>query len=101
MNSEIVDGETDCNVHSFTGKIICDSDQSGRMGDKVEHTLYLLTTDQVKARVIESGPEFDWRTFLEKIPQFYKYNSPIFLDLGKWKSRLINVGKYSWAEVFY
>ena len=71
------------NLYSFTGKIICVSDQSGRMGDKVEETLYLLTTDQVKARVIESGPEFDWKTFLEKIPQFYKYKLPVFTDLGK------------------
>ena len=70
------------------------------MGTNVEDTVY-LTTDQVKTRVIETDSELDWRTFLEKIPQFYKYKSPVFTDLGKWKSGLINVGNDSLAEVFY
>ena len=77
-----MNNETDCNLHSCAGKIICVSDQTGKTGAKVKDSLY-LTTDKVKATVIKTNPELDWRHFLEEIPQFYKFKSTIFSNLGK------------------
>ena len=71
-----MNNETDCDLHSFAGRIICVSDQSETMGAK-------LTTDEVKARVIKSNSELDLIHFLEEIPQFYKFKSSIFTNLGK------------------
>ena len=78
--------ETDCDMHSFLGKIICASNQSGRTGAKVEYTLNLptpLTTDEVKEKVIETYSESDLRKFLEGIPEFYNFKSIVFTGLGK------------------
>ena len=82
IDSEIVSNETDCNLNSFVGKIICVSDQSGRTGANVKDTLY-LTTDEVKAKAIETYSESDVREFLEEFPWFYNYKSTVFTDLGK------------------
>ena len=79
---ENVNNEIDCNLHSFAGNILCVSDQFETMGPKVEDFLF-LTTSQVKDRVINDYSELDLRRFLEEIPQFYKYKSTIFTDLGK------------------
>ena len=77
-----MDNETDCNLHSFAGKILCVSDQLETMGPKVEDFLF-LTTSQVQDRVINEYSELDLRRFLEEAPQFYKYKSTIFTDLSK------------------
>ena len=66
----------------FLGKIICVSDQSGRMGAKVEDNLY-LKANEVKAHVIKNYSESDVKEFLEGIPQFYKQKSTVFNDFGK------------------
>ena len=82
--------ETDCDLHSFSGKIICVSD----------HNMF-LTTGKVKDLVLKTYSESDVRHALEEIPQFYNYKSTVFTELGKSKDCLTNVGKESWAEVFY
>ena len=84
-----MDNETDCNLRSFPGKIICVS-ESEETDTTVEASLY-LTTEQVKAKVMQTYSESDLRDFLEKLPQFYNYKSTIFTDLGEWK-RLSNKG---------
>ena len=95
-----MDNETDGELNSFAGKIICVSDRFGRIGAKMKGALH-LTTDQVKAKAVEIYSESDVRHVLEKIPQLYKFKSTVFTNLGKWKDGLSNVGKDSWAEVFY
>ena len=82
IDSEIVSNETDCNLNSFLGKIICVSDQSGRTGAKVEDTLY-LTTNEVKAKAIEIYSESDMRHVLEEIPRLSKFKSSVITDVGK------------------
>jgi len=77
-----VNKETDGNLHSFAGRIICVSDESGRMGANIEGTSY-LTTQEVKAKAIETYSESDVRHILEKIPQFYNFKSTVFTNLGK------------------
>ena len=73
---------TDCDLRCFSGKIICVSDQSGGTGTNFEKTLR-LTTNQVKAKVIETYSESNVRHFMEEIPRFYNYKSTVFTDLGK------------------
>ena len=77
-----MDNKTDCNLHSFAGKIIGVSDQSGITGANIEHDS-LLTADEVKTKVIETHPESDFKDFLEGNPQFYEFKSTIFTDLGE------------------
>ena len=87
-----MDNETDCDLNSFSGKIICVSDRLGRIGAKIKGALH-LTTDQVKDQVLKTYSETEVRHALEEIPQFYNYKSTVFTNLGKWKDFLINVGK--------
>ena len=54
------------------------------MGANIEGISY-LTTQEAKAKAIETYSESDVRRFMENIPQFYNYKSTIFTDLGKWK----------------
>ena len=77
-----MNNKTDCDLHSFADTILCFSDQSGRTGAEVEGTLY-LSTEQVKAKVIETYSESNVRHFMEEIPQLYRFKSTIFTDLGK------------------
>ena len=77
-----MDNETDCDLNSFAGKIICVSDQLGRIGAKIKGALH-LTTDQVKAKAIEIYSESDVRHVLEESPQLYKFKSTFFTNLGK------------------
>ena len=77
-----MDNETDCDLNSFAGDIICVSDEFGRISTNVVGTLY-LTTDQVKAKAIETCSESDVRHFMEESPWFSKFKSTVFTDLGK------------------
>ena len=77
-----MNNETDNKLHSFAGKIICVSDESGRMEANIEHTSY-LRTDEVKAKAIETYSESDVRHIVEEIPQLYNFKSTVFTDWGK------------------
>ena len=74
--------ETDGNLHSFSGRIICVSDESGRAGANIEGTSY-LTTQEVKAKAIETYSESDVRHVVEEIPQLYNFKSTVFTNVGK------------------
>ena len=89
-----MNNETDCDLHSFAGSIICVSDESGA---NIEGTSY-LTTQEVMAQVAKTYSESDVKPVFEKIPQLYKYKWTDFTDLGKLKHCLINVGRDRWAD---
>ena len=74
--------ETDCDLNSFAGKIICVSDPSGQTGTEVKDVLH-LTTEQVKAQAIKTYSESDVKDFVERIPELYEFKSTVFTNLGK------------------
>ena len=76
-----MENETDSYLHSFSGKIICVSEVSGRMGAKMGDALN--TAKEVKAKALETYSESDVRHYMEGIPKFYKSKLTVFTDLGK------------------